>query len=77
MWSKKEIEALLESYAARKDELVHFRKKKYAYQNILEDLSSQAILVSENSSNLILILITIKCVFSHLDVPNHCTNDWE
>ncbi|XP_067645570.1 uncharacterized protein [Eurosta solidaginis] len=43
-WTKEETSLFLQCYRARKEEFKHSRKKKYAYQNVLQDLMAQGFL---------------------------------
>ncbi|XP_067613670.1 uncharacterized protein [Eurosta solidaginis] len=41
LWTREETLLLLQCYRARKDEIKHSRKKKYAFVNVLEDMFGQ------------------------------------
>lgn len=46
VWTPSESKALLERYTVRKGELVHNRKKRLGYANMLKDLKALGVLVS-------------------------------
>lgn len=53
-WTCDETVAFLHAYAARADEFLHARRKKYAMIHVLEDLISQRVLVSSDTTKQIL-----------------------
>lgn len=62
VWTSNETKAFLACYAARKNEFEHGRKKKFAMQNVLEDLIAQNVLVSAVK----FLKLFIQCAFFHL-----------